>query len=203
MKPFPEHVRDLTPSFITSPYSTLGSSLIQFPRFKIYYHYSCIITRQWIYILYPPNARQADSSNKNFIQRIFIENDPSKGGSREVECVRLGTYMILRSQRGDCGKEDWINQIRWLVKTWTHSSGRSSRMNSNTRLMDPGLDWPFQEFPPISHAMLHPSQILGQGFCMISGLFPSWSIHDYRQKSTVQSPESSKIVQKNTLKLTS
>ena len=64
------------------------------------------------------------------------------------------------------------------------------------------LDYQFQIFPPISHAMLHPWQILGQAFCMISGLFPSWSIHDYRQKSTVQSPESSKIVQKNTPKLT-
>ena len=64
------------------------------------------------------------------------------------------------------------------------------------------LDYQFQIFPPISHAMLHPWQILGQGFCMISGLFPSWCIHDYRQKSTVQSPESNKIVQKNTPKLT-
>ena len=64
------------------------------------------------------------------------------------------------------------------------------------------LDYQFQIFPTMSHAMLHPWQILGQGFSMISGLYPPWSIHDYMQKSTVQIPESSKIVQKNTPKLT-
>ena len=94
---------------------------------------------------------------------------------------------------------EWL--FLWIPRRFTISSWVSVDANSlNIRELLNSVNWSFQNFPIMSHVMPHPSQTLGQGFCMISGLFPSWSIHDYRQKSTVQSPESSKIVQKNTPK---
>ena len=96
---------------------------------------------------------------------------------------------------------EWL--FLWIPRRFTIYSWVSVDTNSlNIRELLNSVNWSFQNFPIMSHAMLHPWRILGQGFSMISGLFHSWCIHDYRQKSTVQSPESSKIVQKNTHKLT-
>ena len=96
---------------------------------------------------------------------------------------------------------EWL--FLWIPRRFTIYSWVSVDTNSlNIRELLNSVNWSFQNFPIMNHAMLHPWRILGQGFSMISGLFHSWCIHDYRQKSTVQSPESSKIVQKNTHKLT-
>ena len=44
---------------------------------------------------YPPNARQTNSSNKDLIQGLIIENDPSKRDCREVESIGIRAYRIL------------------------------------------------------------------------------------------------------------
>ena len=66
---------------------------------------------------------------------------------------------------------EWL--FLWIPRRFTIYSWVSVDSNSlNIRELLNSVNWSFQDFPIMSHVMLHPSQILGQGFCMISGLFP-------------------------------